>query len=843
MPSPEPGWRAPYYLLALFAFVATAIAGAAYHFYVDQNAAVEREFQNELLTIAEMKAGQMAAWRSERIGSAKVILEDRMALAALNRIVTGASSADERAEIRDWMNGICRHLRFANAILVDRQGAPLLSAGQPFGNRNHYRAIAEEVLRAGELVMRDFHQDVPSGKVHLGLNFPLRLTPDAEPFGAFLLGIDPGDYLYPVLQRWPVLSTTGETMLVRREGDKVVYLNDVGKSVPLQFSLPITRTDVAGVQAVLGTEGIVRALDYRGVPVIAGVRRVPQTPWYIVAKVGAAEVRANALQRSLDLGLLAISLILAAGGGVAFVWRRQQLRSYKERYEAAVAHRALLGRYDYLLRFANDTILLADDTGRIVEANDRASSTYGYTREELQEMSLRDLWHPNAPGFEREWQKTRDSGSDLFETVHRSKNGGEIPVEVSARLIEVGEKKFCQSIIRDISERKHADAEKFRLEQQLAQAQKMESIGRLAGGVAHDFNNHLTVISGYCNLVLEDLPPADPRREAIEEIRRAGDRAAALTRQLLAFSRKQIATPRSVDLNEVIAESGKMLRRLIGEDIEIVTRAAAQPCCVKADPAQMTQILMNLAVNARDAMPDGGRIRIETTGATVDESGAGLHAVKPGRYVLLTVSDTGIGMNPETLAQIFEPFFTTKGVGLGTGLGLATVYGIVRQSGGWIEAHSEPGHGATFQIYLPRVESGAEPVSPTAAAAKPGGARVLVVEDEPQLRKLAVKMLRRLGYEVMEAADGPAALSLCERYADPIDLLMTDVIMPGMNGRELADKLLASRPGLHVLYVSGYTASVIENEGRLGRGTAYLAKPYSPEQLSAKVREILQPSK
>jgi nitrogen-specific signal transduction histidine kinase len=398
------------------------------------------------------------------------------------------------------------------------------------------------------------------------------------------------------------------------------------------------------------------------------------------------------------------------------------------------------------------------------------------------------------------------------------------------------------AVVEDITGQKRAEDERRNLERQLLQAQKMESVGRLAGGVAHDFNNHLTVINGYCAMLLDEMGPADPLREPVDEILLAGQRAAALTRQLLAFSRKQVAEPRVISLNDVVAEARKMLSRLIGDDVEIITHLDAGLGSVVADSSQMNQVLMNLAINARDAMPDGGRIIMETMNTDLDAGYAAQHAgVEAGPYVLLSITDTGAGMTQEVVQHIFEPFFTTKDVGAGTGLGLSTVYGIVKQAGGWIWVYSEPGKGSTFKVYLPRAGGAPEPLPAPVSAAETlrGTETVLVVEDQPEVRKLTLAMLESQGYRLLEAASGSEALSLCERYPEPIHLLITDVVMPGMTGRELAMRLLALRPSLKTLYTSGYTANTIAHEGVLDPGVAYLPKPFSPAQLAAKVREVL----
>jgi CheY-like chemotaxis protein len=374
------------------------------------------------------------------------------------------------------------------------------------------------------------------------------------------------------------------------------------------------------------------------------------------------------------------------------------------------------------------------------------------------------------------------------------------------------------------------------------QAQKLESVGRLAGGVAHDFNNLLTVINGYSDMILGDLPADDALRELVSEIRTAGERAAALSGQLLVLSRKQVVQAREVNLNDIIAEVEKMLGRVIGEDIRLESVLSPSLGCVLADPGQLHQILMNLAVNARDAMPGGGTLLIETTNVDLLGDFAEQHGeVEAGHYAMLSVSDTGVGMTKDVLSHLFEPFFTTKKAGEGTGLGLATVYGIVKQCGGTIRVYSEPGRGTNLRIYLPRIEpvetARKEPVRETSTSR--GTETVLVVEDQDQLRKIVVRVLQGRGYKALEAANPRDALALSEGYAGPIHLLLTDVVMPGMTGPELACRLKPQRPSMEVIFMSGYSERALLDRQAMESSGTYLAKPFSPDALAIKVREAL----
>jgi signal transduction histidine kinase len=416
---------------------------------------------------------------------------------------------------------------------------------------------------------------------------------------------------------------------------------------------------------------------------------------------------------------------------------------------------------------------------------------------------------------------------------------GELEARVEARTAAL--RQANEELQREIGERVRTEEALRRSEDQLRQSQKLEAVGRLAGGVAHDFNNLLTVILSYTDMIARELEQGHPVRAQVEEIDRAGMRAADLTRQLLAFSRQQVLDPQILDLNEVLVGVSKMLIRVLGEDIEMKMALAPTLGPVRADRGQIEQIMMNLVVNARDAMPRGGKLTLETADIELDSTYAGGHLdVKPGPYVMLAVSDTGIGMDPETQARVFEPFFTTKPRGQGTGLGLSTVFGIVKQSGGNIWLYSEPGAGAIFRIYLPRVEGQVDAARPAITTTATGGTEtILLVEDHEQVRAVAGDALRKAGYRVLVTGGPEEGLRVAREHPGPIDLLLTDVVMPGMNGRAVADRVLALRAGIRVLFMSGYTDDVILHHGVFDRGVAFIQKPLTPLALTRKVREVL----
>ncbi|HEY6337650.1 MAG TPA: PAS domain S-box protein [Candidatus Sulfotelmatobacter sp.] len=484
-----------------------------------------------------------------------------------------------------------------------------------------------------------------------------------------------------------------------------------------------------------------------------------------------------------------------------------------------------------------------DPEFRVASWNPAAERMFGYTREEALGQHAHFIVPPQFHlQVDRVWQGllAQEENAPRYRFAHDdniTKNGRLISCEwYNTPLVDEAGKVFgVASLVQDVTER-------VALEEKLRQSQKMEAVGRLAGGVAHDFNNLLTVILGYTQLLM-DGPPADSQlSNATGQIKSAADRAAGITRQLLAFSRKTVLSPRLIDLNNIMLNLDTMLRRLIGEDIEVLTVPARDLGTVRADPGQVEQILMNLALNARDAMPNGGKLTLETSNAELDGTYAHEHQpVEPGRYVMLAVSDTGVGMSTETQAHIFEPFYTTKEPGKGTGLGLSTVYGIVKQSGGYVWVYSEPGRGTTFKIYFPRVDQPAQALSPEKriGGIRRGTETILLVEDDPQLNQLATSVLTHCGYKVLTAQNPEEGLALCRAHQNQIHLLVTDVVMPKMNGRQLAEEVTRIRPSIRLLFVSGYTSNAIVHYGVLDAGLWFLPKPFALSALIAKVREVL----
>ena len=942
----------PVVAVCLAVIAGTGVAG--YLYLTAAKRSFYTEARNQLTAISELKVRQLTAWRAEQLSDAKALGSNPFLLSAL---IQSLSSGRNRAEVETWMAKLCEASGYTAVSLWDRNYRPHLWF--PAGNPPHdvSRESIMQAMRGKEPILVDLHRDVPDGAVHMALAVPLLSASSPEPLGALLLSIEPKQFLYPFIQSWPVPSRSAETLLVRREGNNVVYLNELRhrKDTALKLRLPITGGELPAGRAALGYEGTLEGIDYRGVPVLAATRGVPGSPWFIVAKVDSAEVFAPLRQRLRFLAAFFVLAGLFLIGGFFLLWSRL----------AASAVRTSEIRYRRLFEAAKDGILILDvKTGMIVDVNPFLIELLGYSREAFLNKaiwevgSFKDVFANQAAFLELQ-QKKYVRYEDL---PLEAADGRRIAVEFVSNVYIEGDKKVIQCNVRDISERKRAEAalkesesvlsesqrvahvgswnwnlatdvmtwtpelyrvfgvspdtfvpsvaallsvihqddraaaqawiaacvagkeppalefrvnlagggvryiqgrgnlvrgaenkairilaigqditERKSLETSLLQARKMESIGRLAGGVAHDFNNLLTVINGYSALMLGNLREGDPLRASLQEIHKAGERAAHLTAQLLAFSRRQVLEPRVLDLNQLVAGMQSMLARLVGEDVVVHVGLKAEAAFVCADPTQLEQVLMNLAVNARDAMPRGGKLLIETADVERDESYAQSHAeAHVGCFIMLAVSDNGEGMDEETRRNIFEPFFTTKEVGNGTGLGLSMVHGIVAQSGGSVEVYSEPGHGTTFKIYLPRVgPEAAQDERKEAVPALRGTETVLVVEDQEGVREYAATVLGSYGYQVLKAEDAGTALAICER--ERVTLVLTDVVMPAMSGRELGDQLGARYPGMKVLFMSGYTDEAIARHGVLREGAQFIQKPFSPTQLAAKVREVLGP--
>ncbi|MGZ8450405.1 MAG: sensor histidine kinase, partial [Candidatus Deferrimicrobiaceae bacterium] len=737
-PRPRSLPRAPFLVFLLLALGIVVAGGMIFR---HETGRARKATEEHLSSIADLKAAQISDWRRERLDDAESIAWNPLNSLRIRSFLESPSPEDRGDDLRDWMESWRKTDGYHDVLLLDRDRRVRLSVGSspPFIGSYASPKIAE-VLRSGKPMLSDIHRLGEWDFTHMDLYAPLLSTAgkgkQMECVGVMMFRIDPGRFLYPQIQSWPVPSATAETLLVRRDGDNVVFLNELRhrKDTTLSLRFPVADSLLPAAAAARGRQGIMEGVDYRGVPVVAALRPIPDSTWYIVAKVDQAEVYAPLRVRTLAISSATALFVLITGLGFLLWWKRNEARYFRTMYASEEARRESERIYKELFENNPNPMWVYDrDTLRFLAVNDVGVSHYGYSREEFLGMTIENIRSPaDIPAVRESVRDVPGTVRKVGTWTHRRKDGGIIDVEITTHDLEFGGRPARLVLATDVTERKRAEAERDSLEKQLAHAQRVESIGRLAGGVAHDFNNLLVVILGHAELLLTRPAAVDPAvGDSLREIRKAGERAANLTRQLLAFGRKQVLTIKTIDLNRVIADFEGMLTRLIPESIEVTTHLTRDLGSVKADPFQIEQILLNLCINARDAMPDGGRLIIGTANVSLDEEYAKSHTgVRPGPYIMLEVSDTGSGMDAETTGKIFDPFYTTKEKGKGTGLGLSTVFGIVMQHGGNIWVYSKPGKGTTFKVYLPRVDDPAgeeETAPPSAVHASREPETVLVV--------------------------------------------------------------------------------------------------------------------
>jgi PAS domain S-box-containing protein len=1014
-------------LILVFLMVVTGILSAGYLYSNSLQKHFHNQAEAELAAIADLKLNDLQQWRKERLRDASLFYKNIAFSNLVSRFFEDPENQANRTLLQTWLQNFQNNSGYTRASLLDAHGIERFAVfDQKISGATTEKINYSETTQLRQISIIDFHRDHANERLHMDIAIPILQGSEwSTQSGMLILRVDPKRYLYPLIMRWPIPSDTSESLLVRKDGNNVLFLNDLRfkADAALAMRIPLTRTNLPAAMAIQGTEGIVQGFDYRGVPVLAALRSVPDSPWFLIAKMDLDEVNRPLHQRLLWITALLGTLLLGSSAVVAFIWRNQRARFYRFRYMAAKAVEDSEKRLLTIFENAKDGIMVtAIESRRFVAANKAIGEMLGYTRQELLSMGIEAV-HPKDDLLNITEQFQRQANGDISSATNipMSRKDGSIfyadinttPIEfggqacllgtfrdITSRMqaeariehlnrvlrairninqlivrvksvdelqksacdllvkqgsytsalivltdsegrpeshmitgadedfqqmvdeLEHGELPACckaadsvqgvcmncgpdnvcssciiadrclparkmtirlqhqekvygylsvsfdQNTVTDAEEERlfielaedlayslhnldlkqtmqAAEAETKRLEEQLIQAQKMEAVGQLAGGVAHDFNNLLTIILGYSEMLGVKAETGLSLQEALHEIHEAANRAKDLTRQLLAFSRKQMLEMHTVDVNQVVENFASLLRRTIGEDIRMDLELTTEPCWVNADISQLEQIIMNLAVNARDAMPDGGILTIETAQVYLDESYiASKLGASPGPHIMLSISDNGIGMDDETVERIFEPFFTTKQLEHGTGLGLATLYGIVKQHGGNIWVYTEPGQGTTFKIYLPAVhdeivEEREEKKVEEREAPKEGLA-VLVVEDELPLLKLACRFLQQGGYQVFEAPNVDMAIDIARNAEHPIHILLTDVIMPKMKGTEVFRKVSEYHPGINVLYMSGYTENVIATHGILKEGIHFLQKPFSANSLLAKISEVLR---
>ncbi|MGZ8463724.1 MAG: ATP-binding protein, partial [Candidatus Deferrimicrobiaceae bacterium] len=702
--------RTEYALILVFLLLAAGIVTVGYLYHLNYERRYRNEVESQLSAIADLKVSEVVQYRKERLGDAAIFFRNASFSSMVRRFLEQPGDAGARRQLREWIGNYGAQYESDRVFLLDTRGVTRIwvpEMPEPVASTISQRA--PEIVRLGQVAFQDFYRNEHNRKIYLAVLIPIFDEREGErPLGVLALRIDPEKYLYPLISHWPTPSRTAETLLVRRDGNDVLFLNELrfGKNTALTLRFPLDPgSDLPAVKAVLGKKGIVEGRDYRGKPVLADVREVPDSPWFVVARMDLSEVYEPARERLWWTVSLVCVLLLAAGSGVVLAWRQQRARFYRERYEVE-RERAWL--QDVISRSLDEIYVFDPRTLRFKFVNTGGLRNIGYSMEELASLTLINIDPEYTEEAFRAMVQPLIAGERevlVFETVHRRKDGSEYPVEVHLQHVSAAGGVVFLAIVNDITERKRAEEERRKLERQLQTAQKMESVGTLAGGIAHDFNNVLTVIIGHGEMLKPRIVNDPKAISDLDEILRSAERASVLTRQILTFARRQIIELGNLDLNRVVTDLEKLLRKVTREDIEIKTFLAEGLPTIRADQGQVEQVLMNLSLNARDAMPGGGQLVVETQEAWLDEEYVKQYPyMKAGRYSVLSVSDTGIGMDEKTRERIFEPFFTTKGPDKGTGLGLAVVYGIVKQHNGFIHVYSEPGKGTTFRTYFPAVD-------------------------------------------------------------------------------------------------------------------------------------------
>jgi two-component system, cell cycle sensor histidine kinase and response regulator CckA len=1083
----------PRWLLLFLAAALLAIGIGGISFYRYQERQQRQHTEDELQAIANLKTAQISNWRKDQLFDASVFQQDFALYKSAERFLA-VPNDDNRNDIRLRLHNLAIQHDYYDIQLADPTGKIKLSlSGDSEECEQSAQALAT-AIRERKLAIADFHRDPHTSAIHLSWVAPF-LSSQNQVFGILILVDDAEAAILASLQSWPVPSRTAETLLVRRDGDHVLYLNNLRhrKNAALSLRVPLNRTDMPAVMAVLGNRGFVHGKDYRGVEVVAFIQGIPDSPWFMETKIDEDEAFAAWRFRSgMILTLIGALIGAALLSGIAF-WQLEKNRHYRSLFKSEALRRADAERHRITLHSIGDAVISTDESGRVAMMNPAAEMLSGWSiqeayekpieeifrivneqtgapaenpaaivlregkpaelagnsllvtknglhrpisdsgapirgesgkiigavlvfrdqtseraslraqlesqnriratldqmmegcqiighdgrfvyindaaethlrkrREDLIGKAIQEVWqggedvrvlehvrrclkeqaivhvehrdtlsdgstqwldlriqpvpdglmllsqditerkqaeslrrqlsdildksvnevfifdpqtlkflHVNQgaltnlkytleeireltpvdlkpdfteEGFRRLIQPLLDNEQEslAFETVHRRADGSHYPVEVHLQIIDAEYDRVFLAFIFDITKRKLTESEREQLMAQLIQAQKMESIGRLAGGIAHDFNNLLSIILGYGEIMLEQMRMDHPHRQSMQEIHAAALRAKELTRQLLAFSRKQILEFSPVDVDDVVTGFVRLLNRLLGEDIELALELSGEPLCIVGDAAQLEQVLMNLAINARDAMADGGKLTIKTGKVSLqDVPIGGEPGLRAGDYARITISDTGCGMDPETLIHVFEPFFTTKEKEKGTGLGLATSYGIITQHSGDIQVFSEPGQGTTFMIYLPinneSIQVEIEPAKMREIVSN--NLTILLIEDDEQLRKLALVILTRIGYSVIESHSVEDAIRKAAACKTPIHLVLTDVVMPRMKGPEVFAKVAEHHPESRVLYMSGYTDDIISRQGILPKGIQFIQKPFATADLLEKIEQIL----
>ncbi|MBN1905380.1 MAG: response regulator [Deltaproteobacteria bacterium] len=835
----------PCLLIFLLIILFLALASSGIWLYNFQKREILGESFATLEAVCELKAERIIEWLNARKNHASVIMASRY----YNPLAgSWLSSPPAEPDIKNVLTGfqVSQNLyKYSDALFVNPEGKIYFRL-DPEGNELHEKALEalDSAFRENQALFSDIYKIEGVTPSFFDLVVPFFMDAEGKkiPSGAIIYRYDLNLLM---LNFWPAPSKTAETMLVKMDGTNVVLLNDLilKKDSAFNLSIPLSRSNDPSVIAVKLKSGTSKGIDYRGIKILSAFRPIPEMNWHLVTKIDESEVFSS-LRFSFLIVLVAFLMcVVCTYTIIAVIWQRKEKSHYRSLFEAESAIRKNEIRYQGILDSMMEGFQIIDFNWNILYMNATAIRFSRLTKNDLINKNILDLF----PGIQDSAIYAAFNRCMTERTPQTIIHDFNYPVEGRAWFIfsiqPIPEGIFILS--SDITEQHKLQEDKKSLQSQLLQAQKLESIGRLAGGIAHDFNNMLNVILGHVQLSLMSINNDHPLFKGLMEIEKAALRSAELTQQLLAFARKQPISPSATSMNQLISGHLNLLKRLIGEHLELLWIPGADTWPVYTDTGQIHQVLTNLAVNARDAIGTSGRVTIETGNVTFDEYYCRINSeCIPGEYVMLSFSDNGCGMDKKTLECIFDPFFTTKEVGKGTGLGLSMVFGIVKQNKGFINVHSEPGMGTTFKIYFPRY-LGTEkeiPEKQKNITLTSGNETILLVEDETLVRDLAILMLERLGYKVISASTPNEAIKLAEKHLKDISLMMVDVVMPEMTGRELAEHILKMRPDLKILYMSGYTADVIAHHGVLDSNINFIQKPLFLDDLSAKIREILDSS-
>ena len=845
-------------LLPLVGFLVGALLASALiclGFYAHQRQALEQQAKEELSYLATAQRNHLDVMLEKIIVAAEVAAGDPFLMARL-RALAQARGRDPALEER--LQAIQDGYGLLSIRFLDRNARTLVTTDlDPITEEERSMARAVAGGEPARLVWSLSGQD-PEAVAQVSCLVPVRTGEAGKPAGSLVFHLDFRSMLVSILHNQPTFRASGETMLVGRVGSRMVFL-----SRPRLGGAPVSGADLGdpqvGVQAFLAGEGFATGPDHRGVPSLAASRRLSALPWSLYSQMDRAEVTAPLARQAWIYGAVAAVFLAMAGALIQSWWRKNQAQQ-QAAWERIQRQNDLL---DQQLRATAEEALRVSEASlsAIFQESPVALAVTDFATGGFRKINAAFLQMLRADSAQVLGRTTLETGMISAEdrlrlqagigergALHQVQvglfrlDGEAFTAELSMKAYEMHGRRYLLTSFTDVTERVQASLERDRLQGQLTQAQKMESIGLLAGGLAHDFNNMLGVILANTDLALARHGADAALARTFQTIRTAAQRSAELTRQLLGYARKQTIAPKVVDLNEVIEGMLKMLRRIIGEDIDIAWMPGRNLWKIRIDPAQVDQILANLLVNARDAITGEGKVTIDTQNLAAGDSYCALRPeVRPGDYLLVSVGDDGCGMDPETQARIFEPFFTTKGVGQGTGLGLATVYGVVKQNQGYVYVESRPGQGTTFRILLPR-HAGAEAPreAPGAPARLPRGTQtVLLVEDNEALLDSYESLLRSLGYQVLAANHPREAIRRMEQAAGGIQLLLTDIVMPEMNGWDLASAVQKAHPGMKCLFMSGYPDRILDARGAQEEELQFLQKPFSYQDLAIKLQEVL----